>query len=273
MTFIFSPSPRMATADTVNPEIPEFSYAQASQAMHDETRRGVMQLLAARFPHVSARQWWQAYHHCRPDIWVFDGEPTPAGDGMLKLIAWITLVYGPAVGEVELNRPAYLYLSSKIRLDSVRIRRILAGHKGQLTPPAAQAYLHALQDLQQEDLIANYCRHQNYFTTYLESTSDQPSFSPAAQEGGLALEGQTGALVAAQWRALQDWLTQQHNILRPWNEEAFQVYLNWPASLVERVLFPTDVPREDPAQQPTIFTLERLAQVQVLLLTYGFALP
>ena len=262
----------MATPPDVDPLNREFSYAQASPALHEQARRGAVEGLTERFPHVSAVQWWQAYHHCQPDIWVMKGEVMMAGDDILKLIAWITLIHGPAVNEVQVYKAASLYLSGKLRLARSQSRRVLAAHPGEHTPLAAEALQLLLQELQQEDLIATYFQYPHYLVAS-EQTSTGPPPSTASPADALPLAEQEAALVADQWRALREWLAQQSHMLRSWDAEAFQRYLGWPETLLERLLFALDINGEDPAQHPSVYTLERLVQVQVLLLNHHFSLP
>jgi hypothetical protein len=258
--------------DTSNTEfVQQLLYEDASQAQHTQVLLSLVDTLKELFPLVSELQWWQAYHHCQPTLWIMDGELDAEPTFRTQLVAWISLLYGPAVDETDRYAPASIHLARQLNSLSKEIKRVLATYQKKTTPQAAEAYLDVLLNLPNEDLIANHLRTPGSFPElwWKQEKGNPQHVSSSLQEVFTWLPERTEELVALQWRSLRHWLQQEDNLLRPWNIGTFSQYLGWPSLLVEQIFYG---PKE-PAQHPEIFTLERLTRLQVLLLSYRFSFP
>jgi len=112
--------------------------------------------LEERFPHVSLLQWREAYHYCQPRVWVVNGDLLIEPDRITMIIAWVTMIHGPAIDAPDVYVPASIYLARKVNTVIWEINKVLATYQGKTTPQAANAYLSLLRKLRLEDVIADH---------------------------------------------------------------------------------------------------------------------
>ncbi|MBO0361019.1 hypothetical protein J0X19_23870 [Hymenobacter sp. BT186] len=258
----------MATSNSDNSLYQDVSYAQASQAQHTQALRTLVNHWRESFPQVSELHWWQAYHHCQPGLWIIDGELAPEPDMTTQIIAWITLLHGPATDEQDRYAPASIHLARQLNNLPRLVEQVLTTHKEGTTPQAAEAYLQVLRRLLCQDLIAAHLRTGGTFPEPGWQQDTQP-ISSSQQEVFAWLPDRTEELVALQWESLRDWLNQKQNPLRSWHIGSFSHHLRWTSALIQQIFYG---PKE-PAQHPELFTLERLTRLQAVLLHHRFSLP
>gem|GEM_PF-6958155 len=72
------------------------------------------------------------------------------------IIAWVTMIHGPAIDAPDVYAPASIYLARKVNTIIWEINKVLATYQGKTTPQAANAYLSLLRKLRLEDVIADH---------------------------------------------------------------------------------------------------------------------
>ncbi|MBO0360712.1 hypothetical protein J0X19_22315 [Hymenobacter sp. BT186] len=260
----------MATSNTDEPIAQQVLYTQASHAQHAQALHTIVDRFGALFPQVSELHWWQAYHHCQLDVYIVTDTMAIEPHPVTQLIAWVTLLHGPAVDETDWYAPASIYLADQINSFTSAFERVLATYQGKTTPQAAAAYLALLHRLLPQDLIARHLQTIGSFPEpeWQQTATPHPA-SSSLQDVLAWLPERTEELVALQWQSLREWISKEQNSLQSWNIARFSEYLGWPSLLVQQLFYGP----QEPAQHPEIFTLERLTRLQVLLLHHRLPFP
>lgn len=244
------------------------SYLTTSQQQREQLLLATRQALQERFPSLLPEQWQQAVEQCQPELWIDADKAYVEAQSLTRLGTWIALAYGSSEEEPEVYTATSLYLARKLNSYIDAIQQVLVTSQEQTGTSATGAYLALLRSLCQQDVIAQ--QVQEVFSQLAEEPQLPRKQLFLVPEATSHVQSKaTNETLASQWITLRNWFGQQDDPLRSWNLAALSRTLHLPQSVVKRLLLE---PTSDPAQQPMIFTQERLLRVQRLLLPYGFDL-